>query len=339
MSPFLSIIIPAFNASKFISNCLNSILCQEFNDYEIIVVNDGSSDNTLEICKSFCTKNNRIKVINQSNRGVSHARNVGLSIAEGKYIWFIDADDEVAEISIADIVEQVKELSYPDIIRSEYRAIDENNNSLFYSKPEIKTHSKIIKLAPEKFYKKCVRQEFFLWLLWIKREIIKDSRFVDGRIYMEDADFICNLMPQINTTAYTSSSIYKYRKYTGAVSSELNFNKYNDIQLFLYNLCDISKKYPTQWESYYAKTVCNKIILLLAEYLQKKDASERKNIIARANTDDLLKVLSSTFGLSNTEWGKIEKEGWELYLKRFKVRQLGRTLKRKIKSAISIISI
>lgn len=314
-------------------------MCQEFNDYEIIVINDGSSDNTLEICKSFSTNDNRIKVINQRNRGVSHARNVGLSVAKGKYIWLIDADDEVAEISIADIVEQVKELSYPDIIRSEYMAIDENNNNLFHSKPEIKTHSKLIKLSPEKFYKKCVRQEFFLWLLWLKHEIIKDSRFVEGRIYMEDADFICNLIPKINTTAYTSSFIYKYRKYTGAVSSELNFNKFNDIQLFLYNLCDISKKYSNEWESYYAKKVCNKVILLLSEYLQKKDTSERKDIIAQANTDDLLKVLSSRFGLSNTEWGKIEKEGWELYLRRYKVRQFGRTLKRKIKSAISRISI
>lgn len=88
-----SIIIPVYNCDKYISRCLDSILMQKYQDYEIILINDGSKDNSKVICDEYSKKDKRIKVIHKENEGVSKARNDGLKLAKGKYLCFLDADD------------------------------------------------------------------------------------------------------------------------------------------------------------------------------------------------------------------------------------------------------
>lgn len=92
-TPYFSIIIPVYNVEKYLSECLNSIIKQNFTDYELILINDGSKDNSLNICNDFQKKDNRIILINQKNGGPSSARNAGLNHAKGKYIMFVDSDD------------------------------------------------------------------------------------------------------------------------------------------------------------------------------------------------------------------------------------------------------
>lgn len=93
----LSIIIPVYNSAQCgLKQCLESVLEQEYKDFELILVNDGSTDESLDICKSFAVRDNRIIIINQRNAGVSHARNMGLTIANGEFITFIDSDDIVS---------------------------------------------------------------------------------------------------------------------------------------------------------------------------------------------------------------------------------------------------
>lgn len=92
--PFFSIILPAFNASNTISGTLKSIEAQVFRDFELVIVNDGSTDNTLKILNEFKNKFSNYKIISQENHGVAASRNAGISVARGKYIAFLDADDE-----------------------------------------------------------------------------------------------------------------------------------------------------------------------------------------------------------------------------------------------------
>lgn len=89
----ISIIIPVYNAGKYINRCIKSIVNQSYQELEIIVVNDGSTDNSLSICETLAMQDNRIKVISQNNGGVSKARNTGIRLAKGEYVMFIDSDD------------------------------------------------------------------------------------------------------------------------------------------------------------------------------------------------------------------------------------------------------
>ena len=93
--PKISIIIPAYNCEKYIERCVKSILCQTYHNLEIIVINDGSKDNTIKVLKKLGNEDNRIVVINKENTGVSDTRNLGLEKATGDYIGFVDSDDYI----------------------------------------------------------------------------------------------------------------------------------------------------------------------------------------------------------------------------------------------------
>ena len=105
----VSIIIPAYNADKWIGRCLESCIRQDYPKLEIIVVNDGSTDRTLEVCNNYKKKNNNVIVINKENRGVSNSRNVGIKKSTGEYLLFVDADDYIDSNMCARLVECMKD--------------------------------------------------------------------------------------------------------------------------------------------------------------------------------------------------------------------------------------
>ncbi|MFI3296359.1 MAG: glycosyltransferase family 2 protein [bacterium] len=96
-NPLISIIIPIYNSELYLERCLKSVLSQSFSSYEVILVDDGSTDSSLDICNLFAAKDSRIKVLHQENKGVSSARNLGLEAAKGDWIAFVDSDDAVKE--------------------------------------------------------------------------------------------------------------------------------------------------------------------------------------------------------------------------------------------------
>ena len=106
--PKVSVIIPAYNASAFIGKCLESIQCQTLSDIEVIVVDDGSTDNTREIVGAFASKDVRISLIKQQNSFAGVARNNGMKHAEGEYLYFLDADDFIAETMLEDMVNRME---------------------------------------------------------------------------------------------------------------------------------------------------------------------------------------------------------------------------------------
>lgn len=94
-SPTISVIVPVYNAEKTLRRCVDSILAQTFEDFELILINDGSKDQSGDICDEYAAKDSRVKTIHKTNGGVSSARNAGLRIAQGEYIAFIDSDDYI----------------------------------------------------------------------------------------------------------------------------------------------------------------------------------------------------------------------------------------------------
>lgn len=100
IAPTFSIIVPIYNSEKYLPNCLKSIEEQTYGDFECILVDDGSTDNSLEICQTLSRKDARFKVFHTDNCGVSHARNVGIDHSNGRYITFIDSDDVIETIAL-----------------------------------------------------------------------------------------------------------------------------------------------------------------------------------------------------------------------------------------------
>ena len=95
--PVFSVIVPVYNVEPYLKRCLDSILCQTFSDFELILVDDGSTDRSGEICDAYAEQNERIRVIHQENKGLSAARNTGLDHAQGTFVYFVDSDDYLRE--------------------------------------------------------------------------------------------------------------------------------------------------------------------------------------------------------------------------------------------------
>ncbi len=109
ISPQISVIIPIYNAERYLKECLDSVIAQTFKNFELILVNDGSNDRSLEICQQYAGKDERIRVIEQENQGASPARNNGLEASRGKYILFIDADDWMESNMIEELYSTAEE--------------------------------------------------------------------------------------------------------------------------------------------------------------------------------------------------------------------------------------
>ena len=107
-NPLISVIIPAYNVEKYINRCIESIIYQDYKNIEVIIINDGSTDNTREICEQYIKQDKRIRLINTENRGAGSARNTGIENANGKYFSFIDADDFICEHYYSRLYEMIK---------------------------------------------------------------------------------------------------------------------------------------------------------------------------------------------------------------------------------------
>lgn len=130
-APTVSVIIPVYNAQKYLDQCIRSVLDQTFTDFEIILVDDGSTDDSGEICDRYGRQDSRVKVFHKPNGGSSSARNIALSEARGSYIIFLDSDDYWYVDDSLETLLNVALRENADIVRGEYKAVDENGADLF----------------------------------------------------------------------------------------------------------------------------------------------------------------------------------------------------------------
>ena len=125
MKPFLSIIIPVYKVESYLRECLDSISVSELNCWEAILIDDGSPDDCPQICDEYVAKDKRFRVIHQQNAGVAAARNAGLDVAQGKWVWFVDSDDVVDMTHVGDIIEWLKEHKDVDLVMFDLDSFNE----------------------------------------------------------------------------------------------------------------------------------------------------------------------------------------------------------------------
>jgi len=204
---FLSIIICAYNAGKYIKRCLDSIYDQDFLDYEVIVVNDGSTDNTREIVQSY---DKDIKLINKENTGLADSRNVGLKEAKGDYVWFVDSDDEL-EIDSLNVIYNAINKSNVDILKFNYRRVTDNKINVNPSLPsDIYEDEKLINLRHQ-MLRNSYDHLFTCWMHVYKRELIKDVLFTNEKEYAFDDTIFNNIVYSLAKRIQSINNIlYRY---------------------------------------------------------------------------------------------------------------------------------
>lgn len=220
MNPLVSIIVPIYNTEKYLDECIKSVLSQTYEEWELLLVDDGSTDKSSFICDKYSSFDNRIKVIHKKNTGVSDSRNIALSLVRGEYIAFLDADDYWYEIISLEKLIRIAEQYNLDIVRGEYKAVDLFGNDLFecpLTRQKILNANKL--LSSSTFYTKIMSGENFLVLSLFKTRIIGSLRFNSKRSFLEDMEFFAYLLLQPLRCMYIPFRFYAYRKNENSASN------------------------------------------------------------------------------------------------------------------------
>lgn len=207
MNPLISIIVPTYNVEKYIRTCIESILAQTYRNIEVIIVNDGSTDQSLAVISDLICSHHNIKVINQKNQGLSVARNTGIDAATGKYIAFVDADDKIKPDFVSSLY-QIADKTGADIVRGSFR--DFNGNIPKGWVPDFNVPTNYGTIVLDQFLSSNI--SFVVWSSIYRLDFINSNhiRFTPG-ILFEDADFTIRAYMLAKLVATSPEPNYAYR--------------------------------------------------------------------------------------------------------------------------------
>ena len=275
----ISIIIPVYNVEKYLERCLDSVLNQSYKNLEIILINDGSTDNSLDICLKYAKKDNRIKLINQNNSGISEVRNKGLEAAKGEYIAFVDSDDVIDKDMFKTLYNNL--LKYDsDISSCNYKIF---HNKINFDKEEY--YNKIF--SKEESLKDIISNGVltnFLWNKLFKKELFNNIKFPKNMIY-EDMYVMPKIIEKTTKIVYTNQILYGYfqreNSYVNSFDEDKNKNYflvinnvYNDLKK--YNFLDKELKNYKVFSIYSAFLQAAKSNALYSDFMKEKHKEYKK---------------------------------------------------------------
>ena len=214
MNPFVSIVIPVYNANPYLRNCLESIVCQSFENWECILIDDGSTDGSDEICDEYASLDFRFKVFHKQNGGVCSARNYGIDHVSGEWIMFVDADDRLFPNSIETLISHIED-NTGSVVGGYINVSTINDNSNYAVKQSEKTIESMNWQKALKFFYIPYHGLFYgyLWNRIMKTQVIVDNklRFNEKIFIKEDAlfgiEYICACKEDV---LFLTKPIYKY---------------------------------------------------------------------------------------------------------------------------------
>lgn len=282
--PKFSIIVPVYNVEKYIKKCLDSIFSQSFKDFEVIVVNDGTKDNSIDIVKDY-----DVTIINQKNQGLSSARNNGVKKAHGDYLIFVDSDDYIEKDLLKNLNESLN--NNPDVVRYQVKDIIEEK-VIEYNEKEFENLDGVeaFKIITGFHYVEPA------WLYCVNRKYYLDNKFsFKTGTYHEDF----GLTPLIVFKAKVVNSInycgYCYVQRSGSIMTSKNYEKtlkkvddmYNHYKYLINEVENIDKD-----KSYFNSFLANSVILKITE-LNKNDYKRYKKELKKDKVFD--NILNDTF--------------------------------------------
>jgi len=228
----ISIIIPVYNKEKFIKNTLDSVIKQTIKNYEIIIVNDGSTDNSLSIIEEYFKKNNNTKysIITQCNKGVSEARNIGIEEANGEYIFFLDGDDEIKENSLEILSKNIK-CTNSDFSVCGYNVYENDkvvNTNKFLATQQYKSYD---------FLKLFIKSKVNIYMgnALYKKSIIKNNniKFDTKYNYNEDQIFIYKYLIRCKNVFFDERKLFIYTRGESSVTTRVSNERVSNINIFI----------------------------------------------------------------------------------------------------------
>lgn len=277
----LSIIVPVYNLEKFVGRCLESILCQVNDEVEIIIIDDGSTDNSGTIIDEYAQKHSNIKVIHKSNEGISKTRNKGLVQAKGEYVLFVDSDDYIAGNMVKTMLNQAINKN-ADIVIS--KAVnewpDQTKEDMFtkdFDESEVINGMEAVK----RFWAGEINGH--PWNKLIRRELMINNNIVfpeDKKIY-EDAPTLFKLYLKANRIAFVNKNLYYYVQHPGSVTKKPKFSMlYDHVDMIKAIEDSVDKRYckkdfKKEYQYFLLKQIYYHIDILNQLYFTNKLAAEQ----------------------------------------------------------------
>lgn len=283
-----SFIVPVYNTEKYLKKCLDSLVNQTYKDFEIIIVNDGSTDNSINIINEYSKKYKNIKVINQKNGGLSHARNEGVKNANGKYILFVDSDDYVETELLNEVEQKIDGL---DLLRFQVVIEDEEyNNIKTYEEKEFSSLNgyEAIKIISNYFF-----VEPACFYVYNKDFYLKNKFKFTKNVYHEDFGLIPYVIYKANKVSSINYIGYHYIQRSGSIMNNEDYNKtlkkaYDMLELYKDLRAKRINNSKENKDDYFLSYISN-CTIVKAKSLNKKDQKDYLNELKKINVyDDVL---------------------------------------------------
>lgn len=249
IKPQISVIVPVYNLERYLEQCIKSIIDQTYDNLQIILVDDGSTDNSGEICDKYAQMDNRIQVIHKVNGGLVTARKAGLSLAKGNYIGFVDGDDYIESTFYENLLYKIYELSV-DFVHSGFIWNDNGNGKICCPLSDRVIISGENRLLLIKKYVLCIESGNEVWTpsIWsklYKADFIKKiySNVFDNQSYGEDLLTFCRCILESNTFALIASAEYHYLIRDGSLSHHRNIKRVREENILFNGLNNIWRDY------------------------------------------------------------------------------------------------
>jgi glycosyltransferase involved in cell wall biosynthesis len=233
----ISIIVPVYNVEEYLGECIDSLIEQTYENVEILLVDDGSTDSSLEICKKYAEINKKIKVTHKENGGLSDARNFGISIAKGEYLMFIDSDDTLEQSACEVLYHALKDnnadVAIGDLFKENEKHNENETSPIIYSAEEA-----ICEMLRETSFNTSACGKLY------KRELFRDIFFPKGKLY-EDLGTIYKVLDRATRVVYVPYDLYYYRTRENSITTR----SFNPRKMDLFLLTDemisfLKEEYP-----------------------------------------------------------------------------------------------
>lgn len=262
----ISIIVPIFNAGKWLTRCIESILCQTYTDFELLLINDGSYDNSVAICNEFANKDTRIRVFHKTNAGVSSARQLGINHVRGEYVIHVDADDYIKN----DMLEKMYSYAtthQSDMVICDYFEIVKNKTRYIEQKPS--------NTNPDDIIIDLLKGNLMgaLWNKLVSTSCYIGVSFPQEITYEEDLLACILMMQNVKKVSYLNNAFYYYVRgeNTMSLSHKYNRNTYLSEQLVLNSIENLVVQKYSLRQAFYYRSLLSAYLAFTNQVLSRKE--------------------------------------------------------------------